>query len=59
MSWSAGSRDKQAAFGCWALTRFRLTVERGYFALVLPKLNVVAINELLRPFNRRLIVPAV
>jgi hypothetical protein len=51
--------DRQADFVCRALARFRLAVEPGYFALVLPKLNVVAINELLRPFNRRLIVPAV
>ena len=31
----------------------------GYFALVLPKLDIVAVDELLRPFYRRIIVAAV
>jgi hypothetical protein len=59
MSLSTGNLDKQADFVCRALGRFRLAVEQGYFAVVLPKLNIVAVNKLLRPFYRRIIVFAV
>jgi hypothetical protein len=56
---SAGNLDRQADFVCRALARTRLAVEQGYFAVVLPKLNIEAVHELCRPFYRRIIVFAV
>ena len=47
ISWSAGIWDKPADFVCGPSAGFRHVAEQVYFAVALPKLDIVAVHQLL------------